>query len=244
MSFSASAAVSKNAIIELRQFQLRNTADDMRGRTSEHLGKAFLPALKRAGAGPAGLFTSSISPDSPYILMVSSYASLGDWDSIRDKVGQDKEYQKARDAFYAAGLTYVRMETSLLRAFDTVPNIEVPPGDEKRPARVFELRTYESNNLGTLRRKVSMFNSGEIGVFRRLNMLPVFFGERIAGPNMPSLTYMLAFDDLAAREKAWRAFGADAEWKKMRVQPGFSDAEIVSNISNVILTPLPASPIR
>jgi hypothetical protein len=30
----------------------------------------------------------------------------------------------------------------------------------------------------------------------------------------------------------------------LRAQPGLSDAEIVSNISNAILRPLPFSPIR
>jgi hypothetical protein len=89
-----------------------------------------------------------------------------------------------------------------------------------------------------------MFESGEAGVFRRLGMSPVFFGQAMVGHNLPSLTYMLAFDDLAARERLWRAFGSDPEWQKLRAQPGLSDAEIVSNISSVILRPLAFSPIR
>ena len=75
-------------------------------------------------------------------------------------------------------------------------------------------------------------------------MTPVFFGETIVGPKMPNLTYMLAFDSLAAREKRWAAFSKDPEWRKMRSQPGVSDAGIVCNISNCILRPLPASDIR
>jgi hypothetical protein len=55
---------------------------------------------------------------------------------------------------------------------------------------------------------------------------------------------MLSFDDLASRERLWRAFGSDPEWQKLRAQPGLSDAEIVSNISNAILRPLAFSPIR
>jgi hypothetical protein len=89
-----------------------------------------------------------------------------------------------------------------------------------------------------------MFDNGEIGIFRRLGMRPVFFGQTIVGRDMPNLTYMLAFDDLAHRERAWRAFGADPEWQKLRATPGLSDAEIVSNISSAILRPLPFSPIR
>ena len=61
---------------------------------------------------------------------------------------------------------------------------------------------------------------------------------------MPNLTYMLAYDDLAARDKNWKVFGSSPEWMKLRATPGFADAEIVSNISNVFLSPLPFSPIR
>ena len=75
-------------------------------------------------------------------------------------------------------------------------------------------------------------------------MLPVFFGETLIGRNMPNLTYMLAYDDWDARDKVWKTFGADPEWQKLRSTPGLTDPEIVSNISNAILRPLPFSPIR
>jgi hypothetical protein len=55
---------------------------------------------------------------------------------------------------------------------------------------------------------------------------------------------MLSFEDLAARERLWSAFGSDPEWRKLRAQPGLSDAEIVSNITSSVLRPLPFSQIR
>ena len=93
-------------------------------------------------------------------------------------------------------------------------------------------------------RKIKMFDDGEAAIFKRLGMMPVFFGRTLIGQNLPNLTYMLAFDDLASRDKLWRDFGSDPEWRKLRAQPGLSDAEIVSNISNSILRPLAFSPIR
>jgi hypothetical protein len=125
-----------------------------------------------------------------------------------------------------------------------MPAVQPPPSDAKRPPRIFELRTYESNNGTTLARKIRMFNEGEAAIFKRLGMQPVFFGETIVGSKMPSLTYMLSYDDLAARDRLWKEFGADPEWQKLRSKPGYSDAEIVSNISNQILRPLPFSEIR
>lgn len=238
-------ALGNNAILEMRYVRMRNSADNQVQRNTEFTGKYLLPALERAGIGPVGFFSSFIGAGGPFMLAVFSHASLSAMDVAYKKLRADREYQKGLSAFNSLpGLNFMRMEGALLYAFDGMPNIEIPPQDAKRPSRVFELRIYESNNGKTLKRKIKMFNDAEIAIFRRCGILPVFFGETIVGRDMPNLTYMVAYDDLAAREKAWRAFGGDPEWKKLRAIPEFSDAEIVSNVSNSILRPLPFSPIR
>jgi hypothetical protein len=69
----------------------------------------------------------------------------------------------------------------------------------------------------------------------------VFFGENVIGERLPSFTYMLTFDDMAAREKNWATFIADPEWVKLRATEGYTDPEIVSNIASIILRPTPYS---
>ena len=242
---SASAAMPKNQIIEMRTFYLRNTQDNQRQRTTDFIRQAHMPALQRAGTGPVGVFSSTVAPHAPFLLVVTSYASLAAMEGALAKLTEDKEYQKAVEGFSTGPNTaYVRSETSLLKAFDSVPAIETPSLENRTSPRLFEVRTYESNSVGSLARKVRMFNEGEIDIFRKVGMLPVFFGETIVGANQPNLTYMLAYDDFAARERTWRAFVGSPEWKKMSSQPGVSDAEIVSNISNMFVSPLPFSAIR
>jgi hypothetical protein len=234
---------SQRSVFELRYVRMRNGPQVQR--TAEHFEKAVMPAQRRAGAGPMGFFSALIAPDAPFLLSVVSYPSLASMEAALRKIDADKEFAKAADDYDSMSeLRYVRMETSLLRGFETMPAVEVPRIEGGRAPRIFELRMYEANNLKASRRKIRMFDEGEIGIFRRLGMTPVFFGETIAGQNMPNLVYMLGFDDLAHREKAWRTFGTDPEWQKMRALPGLSDAEIVSNISSSILRPLPFSPIR
>jgi hypothetical protein len=244
MSMQTASADAKRSILVLRRFQLRNTPDAMVRRLQEFLQKAWIPAHKRLGAGPIGVFTSVIAPESPFILVAFSYPSLAALDVAMDKASADAEYQKEWQAYAAGPLQFVRYENILLRAFPGFRNIEVPPTSSDRPPRIFELRVYESNNPVTLARKIRMFDEGETALFAKLGMVNVFFGETIAGNNMPNLTYMVGFDNLAAREKIWGAFGSSPEWKKMSSQPGVSDAEIVSNISASILRPLPFSEIR
>lgn len=236
-------APMKNAFFELRFIRLRNGSQVQRA--SEFFGRYYLPAAQRAGAGPFGFFSALIADQSPFVLALSSYPSLAAMETALEKMAADKEYRKGFDEYNSPGeLSYIRMESSLLRAFDSIPNIEVPPPAASRAPRIFELRTYESNNLKASKTKIKMFNDAEIKIFRRSGMLPVFFGETLIGKNMPNLTYMLAYDDWESRDKVWKKFGADPEWQKLRSTPGLTDAEIVSNISNALLRPLPFSPIR
>jgi hypothetical protein len=245
LAMGAQAAdAPKNAIIELRRIQLRNSPDNQRQRNTEFL-REQLAAFQRAGAGPTGAWTASIAPNGPFLLTLVSYPSFAAIEQVHAKLAADAAYQKAADAFNSQpGLNFERMESTILRAFDGYPTVVPPANDGKRAARLFEVRTYESNNTSTLRRKIKMFNDGEIGAFQRSRGQPVFFAETIAGPNQPSLTYMLSYENLAGRDAVWKAFGADPEWQKLRATPGLSDAEIVSNISNYLVTPLPFSQIR
>jgi hypothetical protein len=132
---------------------------------------------------------------------------------------------------------YVRKESSLLLAFTGIPKLEIPPQVAEKKSRIFELRTYEAHSRKANRKKVEMFNVGEIAIFRRTGLRPVFFGEGLIGTKLPQLTYMLVFDDMPAHDKCWTAFGGDPEWKKLSTTPGYTNAEILTNITSVFLRP-------
>jgi NIPSNAP protein len=243
-AFSGAQAKAPS-IYEIRTIHLRNTVDNQRSRLTDFLQQAAVPAFARAGIAPCAYFASMIAEETPFLITIASYPSLGAMEQQRAKLAADADYKKALTAYNAQpGLNYERIDSMLGRAFGSFPEMIVPTDAAGRPGRVFELRRYESNNATTLARKIRMFESGEIAIFQRLGMRPVFFAETMVGARMPNLVYMLSFDDLASREKLWKAFGADPEWQKMRSVPGDSDAEIVSNISVSLLQPLPFSPVR
>ena len=173
---------------------------------------------KPAGVGAMGVFHPVIGENTPYVLVLLRYASFAD-------------VERAPELDF----DYVRYDRTILRAFSGIPRLRTPP--QSKSAHIFELRTYESDTAATLRRKIGMFETGEAGIFQRIGMNPVFFAEAICGSKLPHLSYMLCYDDLAARDRLWKVFGSDPEWQKLRSRPGLSDAEIVSNISNVILRP-------
>jgi len=233
------------AFFELRYFYMRNSKSNQVQRTTNFISSGWAPAARKAGIGPIGVFTASIAPEAPFLLVLSGYPSLAAMQTSLEKLAADVDYQKVCAEYNSSpDPAYVRMESTLLRCFDSVPAIETGPAPQGRAARTFEMRTYESDNEATLKRKIKMFGEGEVAVFRKSGMQPVFFGEALVGPKLPRLTYMLAYPDMAGHDKAWSAFGADPDWQKLRAQPGYSDAEIVSNISNAFLRPAAGSEIR
>lgn len=226
----------------LRKFYLRNGADNQQAKLTEFLEKSAVPAIQRAGAAGVGVFAAQLAPDSPFILLVVSFPTLAAYEESVGKMVADGAYQAALKAYNTApGQRFVRYETSLLRGFAGFPQLSKGSG---KNGRLFELRTYESDDATTLAEKIRMFNEGEIAIFQKTGLDPVFFGETVFGQKQPNLTYMLGYDDWNARDANWKKFIGHPEWAKLRSTPGWSDAEIVSNISSVFLRALPFSPVR
>lgn len=231
-----------NHYYEMRTYELRS--DLKPGRVQDFLKDHFIPAMKRAGAGPIGCFSVISGLKSPSFVIVIDHASLAAMQSTMEKVADDKSYFDAAKAFETTQLGYVRYESALLKAFDAHPKFEVPPTDPQRALRVFELRTYESPNPFALKSKIEMFNQEEIKIFRNSGFAPVFFGEAVFASEMPHLTYMIGFDDMASREKAWDKFRVDPDWQRIRTKPGWTDPETVSNIHSAFLRPTTFSEVK
>jgi len=227
---------------ELRRYHLRR--GPMQQRLDDYLREGALPALNRLGVEPVGVFDVAHGADSPAKYVLQPYASLEVFLAAHQKLGADPAVrQSALAAAPPNDPPYLRVESAFLIAFEGMPRLEVPPQTAAKKPRLFELRTYESHSQPANWKKIEMFNEGEIGLFRRTGLTPVFFGETLVGSKLPNLTYLLVFDDQASRDKNWATFVADPEWKKLSTTPGYTDAEIVSNISNLFLRPTPYSQI-
>lgn len=228
-----------------RQYIIRNGTQPRR--LAEYLESALIPGLNRLGHKPVGVFEVVAGLPGPTVLTLTPVASLEGLASMEASLDRDEQYTKAAAAYMdaaAADPVYIRQESSVLAAFPNVPRVEVPAATATKGPRLFELRIYESHNERAHRMKVRMFTEmGEVDIFRRVGLTPVFFARTIAGPRMPNLTYMLVHDNLQTRDKSWGAFRDDPEWKKLRSTPGYADAEIVSNITTILLRPASYSQI-
>lgn len=229
---------------ELRLYQVRR--GHQHDLINEYLQAAMLPAMNRIGIAPIGVFEVMVGPENPTIYTLIPYKSLEVFAGAYARMSADPDYQQKAALVINAPATepaYERTESSLMVAFDGMPQIEPPNFGERQAGRIFELRTYESHSKKANKKKIEMFNTGEIAIFRRNGLQPVFFGETLIGDKLPQLTYMLTFDSMESHDKNWAKFVSDPEWKKLSTTPGYTDAEIVSNISNMFLRPAPYSQI-
>jgi hypothetical protein len=197
-----------------------------------------------------GVFTLTFGPGMPALYVLTPFASLAAYQTLQEHLGDELPKSKlpAAVAFYGATAkepAYMRSENQLLRAFDSLPQLALPAGSAKKEPRIFELRIYETPTDVGLARKMEMFTPqmGELDIFRRVGLAPVVFARALVGPQQPGMAYMLSFPDMAGREAAWKRFREDEAWLKLKTTPGYVDAEIMANITDLILTPTPYSQI-
>jgi hypothetical protein len=246
-AFAAAAhaqAASSREFYLMRRYSLQS-GPQSKGMES-YFGDALIPALARMGMGPIGAFKIDIGPETPafYLLIPGSSAdALAELDL---RLARDAGFLKAAEPFWnatSAAPAFQRVESSLLAAFEGWPRLTPPPALEPKGKRIFQLRTYESPSNGDHVRKVEMFNAGEMEIFKNAGFHPVFFGDTLIGARMPNLTYMLSFAGQAELEAKWDVFRNDPAWKKLSTSPRYSSDQIVTNITNLILSPLGCSQV-
>lgn len=232
---------ARREFYQLRRYNL--ISGPQTGLTESFIANALIPAVTRLGLGLVGAFKLDVGPDTPTTYVLISGPSVESVATLDLRLAKDDEFLKAAAPFWnstALAPAFQRVETSLLAAFEGWPKVTPPPFKGKR---IFQLRTYESPSYGDHVRKVEMFHSGEFEIFLKAGFHPVFFGDRIAGERMPNLTYMLAFENMAELEAKWDVFRNDPDWKKLSSNPHFAFDQIVTNISNLYLSPLACSQI-
>jgi hypothetical protein len=210
------------------------------------IAKALIPSLNRAGMNPIGAFRVDIGPETPLFYVLIPGKSVEALAMIDLTLGKDEEFLKVADPFWSAPATapsFIRTESTLLASFEGWPKLTPPSTTAQNHKRIFQLRTYESPSDRDHVRKVEMFHKGEFEIFARAGFEQVFYGDTLVGPRMPNLTYMLSFPDLATLDARWKTFTTDPEWKKLSSSPRYKFEEIVSNITNLILSPLACSQV-
>lgn len=220
---------------ELRVYTLKN--DIQQKLVEDFYSQTAIPAFNRLGVKNVGVFTELKPEGQTRLFVLIPYHSLVHFNDVIVKLEQDKVFQQKGTPYLTAPATapaYIRIESSIMKAFAHAPKMVVPPNQ----SRIFELRQYQSASEAAGKKKIEMFNDqGEIDIFKRLGFKPVFWGETVIGPLRPNLTYMVTFDDQEAKAAHWKSFVDDPQWKKISTVEGYSDALLVNKITSTLLLP-------
>ena len=218
---------------EMRTYELRNGGK--RSVVDAYWRDAVIPSLNALGVRNVGVFTELGQSEPPKFYVLMPFNSLDQWLQARQRLEQQPAYQNNRTAYFEQGTpdspNFLRYQSSLMLAFEGLPQMNIPKSGE----RLFELRTYESFDEDAARRKVKMFNQDELPIFDDTGLHTVFFGETLVGDQLPQLTYMLVFSDMAERDRNWQAFINHPDWQRIKVLPEYADT--VSRIDRTFLVP-------
>jgi len=242
LGMAANAAPERRTrIYALEQFKLK--AGTQLPRLHEFISQSLLPALNHAHNGPKVYLEAVIAAHTPQLAAVYGFNSLEEMWSVHTKIGTDEALAKKMEALESgAEPSFETLDTTLLEAADYSPEITAS-ADDAAP-RIFELRVYHSPTWRQLTALHERFRGPEIKIFHRVGIHPILYSSTLAGQNIPNLTYLIPFADLAAREKAWAAFNADPEWQKVRKESIDKSGQIASVIQVSLYKATPYSPVK
>lgn len=211
-------------VLELRTYTLNNEAAE--AQLDAYLEQALLPALKRQGLGPIGVFDQAAPAEATLandgaieVMVLIAGPSVEAVTGASAKLGADQDYQKQAQDYMSTPADQPlvkRIRSELLLSFDCWPKVTISDQKQANKPRLFELRIYESptEHFGEL--KVEMFNSGEVPIFLDSGIAPVFMGQALVGDKLPNLTYMTVYDNDAARKKGWGNFRVHPDWQVLK----------------------------
>jgi hypothetical protein len=124
-------------------------------------------------------------------------------------------------------------------------DIALPQDPKKRSGStpmIYETRVYRCVP-GRLPALLRRFETITLKLWEKHGIRQAGFFTTLVGESNQELTYLLAWQSLADREKKWAAFQADPEWIEARAKTE-ADGQIVGNIVNQLLVPTAFSSVK
>lgn len=212
-------------------------------RLHEFLSKTMVPALARIHKGPFLVMDAQIAPHSPTVTAILGLETLDQVLSVSKDLFADKDFAKGYDQWESGDEPFISSSATLLSATDYSPEITMPDPPPAAP-RIIEMRVYHSPTMRQRKALDERFANSEIKIFHRSGVHPLFYSSTVFGENRPNLTYLIPFDSLAAREKAWAAFGADPDWDHVRKESVDRYGQITAVLNISLHRATAYSPVR
>jgi hypothetical protein len=107
---------------------------------------------------------------------------------------------------------------------------------------IYEIRVYRCVPM-RLPALIKRFDTITLKLWEKHGIRQVGFWTTLIGESNHDLTYMLAWESLAERERIWNGFMSDPEWIAKRAETE-KDGPIVQTLSSQIFAPTSFSAIK
>ncbi|WP_322517072.1 NIPSNAP family protein [Rhodopseudomonas palustris] len=107
---------------------------------------------------------------------------------------------------------------------------------------IYESRVYRCVP-GRLPALLKRFETITLKMFEKHGIRQAGFFTTLVGASNQELTYFLAWESLAERERKWTAFASDPDWLAAKAETE-ADGQIVDTITNQLLLPTSFSAVE
>ena len=107
---------------------------------------------------------------------------------------------------------------------------------------IYEMRVYHCLP-GRLPALLKRFDTVTLKLWEKHGIRQAGFFTTLIGSSNQELTYFLAWESLAEREKKWAGFMGDPDWIDARAKSE-ADGQIIANIVSQFLVPTPFSSVK
>ena len=198
-------------LYELRHYDIRSSRGltQVTGRFAEHV----LPIWDRLGIVPVGFWSVLVGSPSPRLTYLLPWEDLAQRQAVWEAFESDPEWQQVRQETNDSwGGSPIHTFTSTIIQPTDYSRAPTRDNQPTRLARgIFELRTYHFDDMAKLAQTVEWFGTHAAPAFETHGLYAMGFWTTYIGVS-PRLTYMLVFENLAHRERAWAAFYTDPDW--------------------------------
>ena len=107
---------------------------------------------------------------------------------------------------------------------------------------IYEYRVYDAAP-GKMDELHARFRDHTVKLFERHGIKNIGYWTSNIGDYYDRLIYIIAFESMEQRERAWAAFGADPDWQRVYKESEVEGA-LTSRIFNTLLDPTDYSPLK
>jgi len=177
----------------------------------QHLGNyiadTLLPCIDKLRSAPRMCLEAVVAPHTPQTLLLTEYSSFNEMLEVRALIASDQRVRRAWAGIESAQvLDDVRSQVLMV----SEESVRFPAGPAFAKAGLFEVRTWHAPAWrGGSAPEIS-------SVLSRIGVDPIVAGATVAGEHLPRFTYVVPFEDMAARRQAWARLDGDPQWIEMQ----------------------------